>query len=82
MLAVLEKVLPDGARRFVPSAASVGLAFVLPALYAISVFIGGLLAWSFARYARAAADRFSVVIAAGLIAGESLVGVAFALPGG
>ncbi len=82
ILAVLEKALGPRARAFVPSASSLGLAFVLPAHYAISAFLGGVLAWLFARLARASAERFTVVIAAGLIAGESLVGVAFALHGG
>jgi uncharacterized oligopeptide transporter (OPT) family protein len=82
LLAVLEKVLGPRARVFVPSAPSLGLAFVLPAHYAISAFLGGVLAWLFARLARTSAERFTVVIAAGLIAGESLVGVAFALHGG
>ena len=81
-LAVLEKGLGRRARNFVPSAPSLGLAFVLPAHYAISAFLGGVLAWILARRAQATAERFTVVIAAGLIAGESLVGVAFALHGG
>jgi uncharacterized oligopeptide transporter (OPT) family protein len=43
------------------------------------MLLGGLLAWLFARLRPVAAQRFSVVIAAGLIAGESMVGVAFAM---
>jgi OPT family oligopeptide transporter len=79
VLAVLDRLVPTQARAYVPSAASVGLAFVLPAHYSISVFLGGVLAWAFSRIAKSSAERFSVVIAAGLIAGESLVGVVFAM---
>ena len=79
VLTGIEKAVPERAQVLVPSATSLGLAFVLPAHYSISVFLGGVLAWLFARVARTAAERFSVVIAAGLIAGESLVGVAFAI---
>ena len=79
LLAVLERTAPKPARRWIPSAASVGLAFVLPAHYAISVFLGGVLALLYSRLAHTSAQRFAVVIATGLIAGESLVGVVFAL---
>jgi uncharacterized oligopeptide transporter (OPT) family protein len=79
LFAVLEKSLPPSHRRWVPSAASIGLSFVLPAYYSISVFLGALLVALFARYRPGLSERFAMVVAAGLIAGEGLAGVGFAI---
>ncbi len=49
-LAVLENALPPRHARFVPSAASIGLAFVLPAYDAFSFFIGASVALGLARW--------------------------------
>ncbi len=79
VLAVLEKVLPTAARNFVPNPAALGLAFVVQAWYAISFFIGAVLALLLRRYAKGWAERFLTPLAAGIIAGESLMGVAIAV---
>ncbi|MFW5876437.1 MAG: OPT family oligopeptide transporter [Myxococcota bacterium] len=78
LFTVLERTLPRRAGRFVPSAASVGLAMVIPAFYAISMFLGALVAVALKRGAPKWSGRFLLVLAAGVIAGESIVGVAFA----
>ncbi|MFW6067231.1 MAG: OPT family oligopeptide transporter [Myxococcota bacterium] len=75
---VLERTLPGRARSFVPSAASMGLAMVIPAFYAISMFLGAVAAAIAVRAAPRWSARFLLVLAAGIVAGESLVGVAFA----
>ena len=77
--AVLEKVLPPRLRALVPSPASLGLAMVIPAWYSVSTFLGGVITLVAMRVARTWAQRFVVVIAAGLIAGESLTGIGVAL---
>lgn len=79
VLAVLEKVLPKKVAMFVPSPAAFGLAFVVQAWYAISLFVGSVIAWFLRRYAKDWSERYLVPIAAGVIAGESLMGVAIAL---
>jgi len=79
LLAVMEKTLPKRGRPWVPSPASMGLAFVIPAYNSISVFIGGVAALIAARVAKTWSGRFVVVLAAGLIAGESLTGVGLAV---
>ncbi len=81
VLAVAEKLLPSTARRWVPSPAALGLALVLPAYNAISICFGALLAAGVGRLTPSWAARFVVVIAAGLIAGESLAGVGIAIEG-
>ncbi len=78
-LAVAEKALPERWRPWVPSPASVGLAMVVPALYSISMFLGALLGWALSRRLPGWTARFLIVLASGLIAGESLVGVAIAI---
>ncbi len=79
VLAVLERSLPKRAAAYVPSATSMGLAFVIPAYYSISIFAGGVIALISGRVAKTWTARFLIVIAAGLILGESLTGVGFAI---
>ncbi len=81
VLSVLERKLPRDKARFIPSAASIGLAFVIPAWNSISMFLGALLALVLARRAPRFHARFILVLAAGAIAGESLAGVASAIAG-
>lgn len=52
-----------------------GLGFVIPAWIAISMCIGAILATLLARLFQAAAARYTLAIAAGLVAGESLAGI-------
>lgn len=79
VLAILEKVLPAKARSWVPSPASLGLAFVVPAYNAISMFVGAAIALALQKIAPRWSGRFIVVIAAGLIAGESITGIGVAV---
>ncbi len=79
VLAILEKVLSKEKRKFVPSPSAMGLALVIPAYYAISMFLGGLISVVAERVNSKWAKRFVIVIAAGIIAGESLVGVGIAI---
>jgi len=78
VLALLEQLLPERARRWVPSPAGLGIAMVMPASSSLTMALGTALAglvrarWEGARPAL-------VPLASGLIAGESLVGVAIAL---
>ena len=79
VLAIAEKVLPEKSRKWVPSPGAMGLALVIPAYYAVSMFLGSFLAFGANRIASRWARRFVIVIAAGIIAGESLVGVGIAI---
>ncbi|MBI4508967.1 MAG: OPT/YSL family transporter [Deltaproteobacteria bacterium] len=62
-----------------PSATGLGLAFVIPAWNSISMFIGAVIAYGVHRLSKPASERYNVAVASGLIAGESLVGVAVVL---
>ena len=59
--------------------AVIGLAMVIPAFNSISMFLGALIAWAYAKAKPAAAETYVIPVASGLIAGESLLGVAVAL---
>jgi len=78
-LAVIEAVVPKAVVRFVPSAPAIGLGFVIPAWNALSMFAGALAAAAFTRAFPELAKKRIVVVAAGLIVGESLAGVVGAL---
>lgn len=77
-LTVLERRLPPRWGRWVPSPASMGLAMVIPAFYALSMFAGAVLGSILQRLASSWSRRFLLVLAAGVIAGESIVGVVVA----
>lgn len=74
-LAVAEKALPPRLAHFLPSGSAMGLAFVIPAWSSLSLFLGAALAALFARIAPQAGARYTLPIAAGLVAGESLMGI-------
>ncbi|MEQ8663898.1 MAG: OPT family oligopeptide transporter [Gammaproteobacteria bacterium] len=67
--------------RWLPSGATLGLAFVIPASTAFTLCAGALLAWALLARAPRLAARYLVACAAGLIAGESLFGVFLAIAG-
>jgi uncharacterized oligopeptide transporter (OPT) family protein len=79
LLAAAEKLVPKRIGRLLPSAAAIGLSFTLPAFSAISIFLGALIGALLTAGCRSWSSRFLIVIAAGLIAGESLAGVGLAV---
>jgi uncharacterized oligopeptide transporter (OPT) family protein len=78
LLGVADIVLPPPWQRWVPSASAVGLAFVIPASTSFGLFYGALLAALLSRFFKAWSAAFLMAAAAGLVAGESLTGVALA----
>lgn len=78
-LPVLARLAPRALRPLVLSPVSIGLAFVIPAHYAISMFIGGLVALALRHWLKTWSARFLVAICTGVIAGESLTGIGIAL---
>ncbi len=74
-LAILEKKVPHERKPWVPSAPSIGLAFIIPASISISLFLGALIGVIAAAIAPDWKRKYLIVIAAGLVAGESLMGV-------
>jgi len=79
VLAIAEKMLPKKVAKWVPSPAAMGIAFVIPASYSISMFLGGVISVVAMRFANTWAKRFLIVVASGIVAGEGLVGVGIAV---
>ena len=75
LLAIMRAMGPAALSRLAPSAPAAGLAFVIPASNSISLFLGSMAAAVATAIAPAWSARFVIVLAAGLVAGESLVGV-------
>jgi putative OPT family oligopeptide transporter len=78
LLPVLELKFPKY-RAFIPSATGLGLAFTITGFNCVSFFIGSLAALWFGKIRPALAEEYTVPIASGIIAGESLMGVLIAL---
>lgn len=78
-LSLAEKFLPKNLARFVPSASAIGLSFVIPAWSSISLFLGALAGLTVKRIAPIWAENKLIVLAAGLVVGESLAGVVAAV---
>ena len=78
-LTVAERYAPLNMARWIPSPTAMGLAFVIPGYYSISMAIGACCAWGLSRLAPRWSQRFLIVLASGLIAGDSLTGVIIAI---
>ena len=78
VLPLLELAFPKH-RKWIPSATGLGLALVIPCFNSVSMFLGALIAYLWARRNKDHAERYVVPVSSGIIAGESLLGVAVAL---
>lgn len=79
LLPILELKLPEKAHRYLPSAIGLGLAFTINGYTSVSFFIGALAAHWFRKVRPRLAEEYTVPVASGIIAGESLMGVLIAL---
>ena len=79
LLAVAERLLPARARAFVPNASGLGLGMVIPGPSSVAIFAGAGLAALLRRARPALAERAIIPVGSGLIAGESLMGIAIAM---
>jgi uncharacterized oligopeptide transporter (OPT) family protein len=77
-LPLLEKAFPN-AKKFLPSAMGLGLAFVVTFQNSLSFFLGALIAHRWAARNQKSADEYVVPVASGVIAGESLAAAGFAV---
>jgi uncharacterized oligopeptide transporter (OPT) family protein len=79
VLTLLEEFAPKSWRIWIPSTTGLGIAGVIPAFNSIAMFTGALVAWLVAKAAPKAGETYVVPVSSGLIAGESLMGVAIIL---
>jgi len=71
---ILERLVPSKYRGYLPSAMGLGLSWVIPFGNALSFFLGAVIGWLWEVLGRKSSDRFfSIALASGLIAGESLM---------
>jgi OPT family oligopeptide transporter len=78
ILPLLELAFPKY-KQWVPSATGLGLALVIPCFNSVSMFLGALIAYLWVKYKPEHGERYITPVASGIIAGESLLGVAVAL---
>ena len=79
LLTLLEEFGPRAWRPWLPSTTGLGIAGVIPAFNSFAMFAGALAAWLLARARPRLAEAYTVPVSSGLIAGESLMGVAIIL---
>lgn len=74
LLPIVRKKYPKSAS-FTPSGIALGIAFIVPPFYSITMWAGsmGLVLWR--KVNRAGCERFVFAVACGLIAGEGLAGI-------
>ena len=78
VLPLLEMRFPKQ-KKFIPSPTGVGLAFTINGFNSISMFIGALIVLWLSRAKPKVHEQYTVPVSSGIIAGESLMGVAIAL---
>ena len=76
-LPLLELARPKW-KPFIPSATGVGLAFTINGFNSVMMFVGALFALWLSRAKPAVSEKYLVPVSSGIIAGESLMGVAIA----
>jgi putative OPT family oligopeptide transporter len=79
VLPVVRSMLPEAQKNYLPSALAMGIAFIVPAYYAVSMFIGALIYQVWMRVDGHSAKALGFSVASGLIAGEGLMGVVTAV---
>ena len=79
VMLLLDRFLPKRVHPFLPSAAGIGLAMVIPGTSSIGFFLGSAIAAIFRRVDGKLAERVNTPVGSGFLAGESLMGVAIAL---
>ena len=78
LIPLIEKAFPKY-QKYIPSATGLGLSMVIPFFNSLSMFLGALIALVLEKKKPVLAERYIITVSSGLIAGESLIGVAIAL---
>ncbi|MBC8370280.1 MAG: OPT/YSL family transporter [Planctomycetes bacterium] len=75
LLTVIDRFAPKDIKKYLPSATGVGLGFILPFQYPLSMLIGAVIAYYWGKRNQEQCDGYLVPIASGIIAGVSIMGV-------
>ncbi len=76
LLAVLDR---NATFRFIPSAVAMGVGFLAPASYGVTIGLGAMLLLAARKVNARWAENYAEAVASGTIAGESLIGVLIAV---
>lgn len=79
VLTIAETLVPPAVRKWLPSPTGLGLAFVIFFPDSMAFLIGAVLAWIYAKVSPKKSETYTVPVSSGIIAGESLMGIAIAL---
>ncbi len=77
IIVIVDRVFPK-AKPYTPSPAALGIAMTIPAYTSFAMFLGSLIAWILEKKAAKWNDMYTIPIASGCIAGESIMGVVLA----
>jgi uncharacterized oligopeptide transporter (OPT) family protein len=77
VIACVEEFAPS-AKKWLPSPTGLGIALVIDFKDSFAMFLGAAIAWYFAKKRPVLDERYTVATASGVIAGESLMGMALA----
>jgi len=78
VMVTLEQLLPK-AKNYLPSATGIGLGLILPFQYPFSMLLGAIAASLWTSTGKKSAEAYLVPVAAGVIAGVSIMGVLVAV---
>ncbi|MCC7389374.1 MAG: OPT/YSL family transporter [Phycisphaerales bacterium] len=78
-LPLIQAALPRKARHWVPSAMGLGLAWVVPWYNALGFAIGAVIAWLWSLSHKQSAEKFTIPVASGVVAGEALMAAMVAI---
>jgi uncharacterized oligopeptide transporter (OPT) family protein len=77
IIVVSEKIFPK-IKPYTPSPTALGIALTIPAYTSFSMFLGSAIVWVLERKAKNWNEMFTIPVASGWIAGESIMGVVLA----
>ena len=78
IIPLLELMFPKK-KKYIPSAMGLGLAMVIPFFNSLSMLIGASIATLLEKKRRETAEKYVIPVSAGIIAGESIIGIVIAL---
>lgn len=79
VLPLLGKFGPKAVKKWLPSPVAFGIAFMVPAVYSIGMWLGAILTYEYNKRRPDRVEKYGASLASGFIAGEGLMMVAFAL---
>jgi uncharacterized oligopeptide transporter (OPT) family protein len=77
IIVVVDRVFPK-IKPYTPSPAALGIALTIPAYTSFAMFLGAFIVWILERKAPKWNESYTIPIASGCIAGESIMGVVLA----